>query len=117
MNGDGYREYRDTRESGSCVVFEPTRGRDDRHLRDASAGRFERGEARSLEGKNEASIVAVRGSHRTCARRFAMNLACAVSARAAGGAMAIPPTQPAAETQNSPLSAQKPIVRVERGVE
>ena len=41
----------------------------------------------------------------------------AVSARAAGGAMAIPPTQPAAETQNSPLSAQKPIVRVERGVE
>ena len=111
MNGDGYREYRNTRESGSCVVFEPTRGRDDRHLRDAS------GEARSLEGKNEASIVAVRGSHRTCARRFAMNLACAVSARAAGGAMAIPPTQPAAETQNSPLSAQKPIVRVERGVE
>jgi hypothetical protein len=77
----------------------------------------ERGEARSLEGKNEASIVAVRGSHRTCARRFAMNLACAVSARASGGAMAIPPTQPAAETQNSPLSAQKPIVRVERGVE
>lgn len=113
MTGDGYREYRNTRESGSCVVFEPTRGRDDRHLRDAS----ERGEARSLEGKNEASIVAVRGSHRTCARRFAMNLACAVSARAAGGAMAIPPTQPAAETQNSPLSAQKPIVRVERGVE
>ena len=46
-----------------------------------------------------------------------MNLACAVSARAVGGAMAIPPTQPAAETQNSPLSAQKPIVRVERGVE
>ena len=114
MTGDGYREYRNTRESGSCVVFEPTRGRDDRHLRDASV---ERGEARSLEGKNEASIVAVRGSHRTCARRFAMNLACAVSARAAGGAMAIPPTQPAAETQNSPLSAQKPIVRVERGVE
>jgi len=69
-----------------------------------------RGKARSLEGRSFYCCVVVRGSHRTCARRFAMNLACAVSARAAGGAMAMPPTQPAAETQNRPLSAQKPIV-------
>jgi hypothetical protein len=39
-----------------------------------------------------------------------MNLACAVSARAAGGAMAIPPTQPAAETQKTPLRAHRPMV-------
>ena len=47
---------------------------------------------------------------RTFARRFAMNLACAVSARAAGGAMAIPHTQPAAETQKTPLRAHRPMV-------
>jgi len=99
-------------------VFEPTHGRDDTRLRDASAGRARRGPiATRKKAGSFCCCVAVRGSHRTFARRFAMNLACAVSARAAGGAMAIPPTQPAAETQNSPLSAQKPIVRVERGVE
>ena len=116
MTGDGYRNT--CREGGSCVVFEPTRGRDDTRLRDASAVRARRGPiATRKKAGSFCCCVAVRGSHRTFARRFAMNLACAVSARAAGGAMAIPPTQPAAETQNSPLSAQKPIVRVERGVE
>lgn len=52
-----------------------------------------------------------RPTRRTLARLAAMNLACAVSALAAGGVMAMPPTQPAVETQNKPLSAQKPILR------
>ena len=46
---------------------------------------------------------------RTSWRRLAMNLPCADSARAAGGAMAMPPTNPAVETQNMALRAQKPM--------
>ena len=42
-------------------------------------------------------------------RRLAMNLPCADSARAAGGAVAMPPTNPAVETQNMALRAQKPM--------
>ena len=77
---------------GGCGTARWRAGRSER--RDASRGRV------AMTG----SIVT-----RTSWRRLAMNLPCADSARAAGGAMAMPPTNPAVETQNMALRAQKPM--------